>query len=72
MLREINKRVKENPDYIVPEKYYKVFEKEQIYNYEIPSYFEIPESTKICIELLDTILFGAFDFHILEPLVTYE
>jgi hypothetical protein len=35
-LRELNRRIKENPDCILPEGYYKVSEKDQVFKYEIP------------------------------------
>ena len=36
ILRELNRRIKENPDCILPEGYYKVSEKDQVFKYEIP------------------------------------
>ena len=72
MLKEINKRVKENPDLIIPEGYYKVVEKEQIMNYHLPDYLVIPESKKIVIEVLDQIFSENLGFHLLEALVSYE
>jgi len=56
MLREMNRRVKDNPDYILPEGYYKVVEKDQNFNYQIPEYMQIPESKKIAIETLDWLM----------------
>lgn len=44
LLREMNRRVKENPDFILPEGYYKVIEREQVYNYVLPDYLDISES----------------------------
>ena len=72
MLKEINKRVKENPDLIIPEGYYKVVEKEQIMNYHLPDYLIIPESKKVVIEVLDQIFSENLGFHLLEALVSYE
>ena len=72
MLKEINKRVKENPDLIIPEGYYKVVEKEQIMNYHLPNYLVIPESKKVVIEVLDQIFSENLGFHLLEALVSYE
>ena len=72
MLKEINKRVKENPDLIIPEGYYKVVEKEQIMNYHLPDYLVIPESKKVVIEVLDQIFSENLGFHLLEALVSYE
>jgi hypothetical protein len=56
MLREMNRRVKDNPDYILPEGYYKVVEKDQNFNYQIPEYMQIAESKKIAIETLDWLM----------------
>ena len=72
MLKEINKRVKDNPDLIIPEGYYKVVEKEQIMNYHLPNYLVIPESKKVVIEVLDQIFSENLGFHLLEALVSYE
>lgn len=72
VIREINKRLKENPDYPIPENFYKVNEKEQIFSYEIPEFVEATETQKVAIEVLDQFLFDTFKFHILEPVVTYE
>ncbi len=68
----MNRRVNENPDFIIPEGFYKVTEKEQIFNYHIPQQFDIPEEKKIAIEVLDQIVFEAVGVHFLEALVTYE
>jgi hypothetical protein len=72
MLKEMNRRVKDNPDYILPEGYYKVVDKEQNFNYTIPEYFNVPESKKIAAETLDWLMNQALGIHILEAIVTYE
>lgn len=72
LLKELNKRVRINPDQLVPEGYYKVTEKEQILTYCLPDYISIKEEQKICIELLDYILNEAVGAHFLESLVSYE
>lgn len=41
MLKEMNKRIKDNSDYILPEGYYKVQEKDQVFKYEIPEYMAV-------------------------------
>jgi hypothetical protein len=68
----LNKKVKENHDFILPEGYYKVTEKDQILNYLLPGYLDIDESQRVTIEVLDSIFSDIIGFHILEPLVTYE
>ena len=72
VLKELNRRIKHNPDILLPEGYYKVNEKEQIFNYELPEYLPIEESQKISIELLDELLYSTVGVHFLEALVTYE
>jgi hypothetical protein len=68
----MNRRVKDNPEMIIPEGFYKVTEKEQIFKYELPEYLDIPESQKVCIEVLDSIFADEMGFHFLEALVSYE
>lgn len=53
VLKEMNRRVKDNPDILLPEGYYKVYEKDQVYSYLVPDFVDIPESSRICIEVLD-------------------
>ena len=43
VIKEINKRLKDNPDYPIPESFYKVVEKEQVFSYEIPEFVDIDE-----------------------------
>lgn len=74
ILKELNKRVREQPDFILPEGYYKVAEKEQIFKYELPSYIAqgMSISKVVALETLDTFFSEALGFHILEALVSYE
>ena len=44
LLKEMNKRLKENPDYPVPDGYLKVSEKEQVFEYLVPEEFGFSES----------------------------
>ena len=44
LLKVLNRRLKENPDTLIPEGFYKVNEKEQIFNYVLPECLDIPES----------------------------
>ena len=44
LMKEVNKRLKENPDYPIPESFYKVTEKEQIFNYVVPEFANVSES----------------------------
>lgn len=43
-----------------------------MFNYVLPDYLEIPESYKICIEVLDQLISDEMGFHFLEALVTYD
>jgi len=43
LLAELNRKLKENPEYILPEQFFKVQEKEQIFHYRIPESLPIPE-----------------------------
>ena len=72
VLRELNFRILENPHYPLPDGYYKVQEKEMKMYYELPEYYDISESQKICTELIDEWLFYAFGFHFLEPIARFE
>jgi hypothetical protein len=47
VLRELNWKIIENPNYPLPDGYYKVKEKEMKLYYEIPEYYDITESQKI-------------------------
>ena len=60
LMKEVNKRLKENPDYPIPENFYKVVEKDQIFKYEVPEFVEIDEGLKVCIEVLDQFFFDTF------------
>lgn len=44
ILKELNRKVRENPDYILPEGYYKVQEKEQLLKYTLPESLPIKDS----------------------------
>jgi len=39
----MNRRLRDNPEMMIPEGFYKVTEKEQIFNYQLPDYLDIPE-----------------------------
>ena len=43
-IEELNKRLKENPHYSLPDGYTKIIEKDITYEYILPNYFNIPES----------------------------
>jgi len=72
VLRELNFKILDNPNYPLPEGYYKVKEKEMKLYYELPEYYEVTESEKICTEVVDTFLNNVFGFHFLEPIARFE
>lgn len=68
----MNKKIKEDPNYPIPEDYKKVKEKELIYDYKMADYIPVPVKTKICMELLDELIFEKLNFHYLEPIISYK
>ena len=72
MIADLNAKVRDNPDYILPEGYFKVFERDQVARYELPESVMnvVSEKEKVAVELLDEILHASLGFHILEPLIT--
>eukprot|EP01022_Parablepharisma_sp_SALTPOND_P028665 TRINITY_DN71377_c2_g1_i1.p3 TRINITY_DN71377_c2_g1~~TRINITY_DN71377_c2_g1_i1.p3 ORF type:complete len:558 (+),score=149.58 TRINITY_DN71377_c2_g1_i1:4544-6217(+) len=75
LLKELNKMVKTNPDYPVPEGYRKVTEKEAHFDFELKPELEkyISEGEKIAIELLNEIVStGIPGVHFIESIVKYE
>lgn len=69
LLRALNKKLLENPDYPVPEGFKKVKEQTLVSNYEVPKFIQVSESVKTALEVLDDMMFGKFQIHILEPIV---
>jgi hypothetical protein len=51
----------------IPEGFYKVYEREMIFDYTIPEYMPIKESKKLAVETLDNLIFDVFGIHFLEP-----
>jgi hypothetical protein len=47
VLRELNYQIVQNPNYPLPDGYYKVKEKEMKLYYELPEYYDVSESQKI-------------------------
>jgi hypothetical protein len=72
LLKALNKKVKEDPNYPVPEDYKKVKEREINYDYRIPDYIPMQNKKKMCLEILDSLIFKNFDFHFLEPIISYN
>jgi hypothetical protein len=72
LLNALNKKIKEDPNYPIPEDYKKVKEKEMIYEYKLPDYIPIPNNKRLSMEILDDLIFEKFQFHFLEPIVSYK
>jgi len=72
VLRELNFKILDNPQYPLPDGYYKVQEKEMKMYYELPEYYNVTEPQKICTELVDELVNYLFGFHYLEPIARFE
>ena len=59
---------------MLPEGYQKVKEKSQIYSYELPPELlrAVGMAKAVSVEFLDELIFEMFDFHFLEPMITYD
>jgi hypothetical protein len=53
VLDELNRRIKVNPSYSLPEGYSKIIERDFDYEYEIPKYHDISEGKRIAMYVLD-------------------
>lgn len=47
LLKALNKKIKQDPNYPVPEDYRKVREKDLTYDYQIPDYIPIAKNKKM-------------------------
>lgn len=74
LLKNLNEKVKEQPDYPMPDGYLKVKEKVPQTEYRVPqsAVAVLGESSSVCVELVDDLVSKLFDFHILEPLITMQ
>lgn len=50
----------------IPEGYYKVYEREMLFDYSLPEYLPIKESKRVSLETLDDLLSDIFGIHFLE------
>lgn len=55
MLKELNRRIKVNPSYSLPEGYTKVVEKDFTYEYTLPDYYNISEGQRVSMMVLDSL-----------------
>ena len=67
LLNKLTELAENNPDFQLPEGFHKKQEKHARQKTAIKEYLEIPEQTKICAEILDSILFESIAGHIIEP-----
>lgn len=74
IIAALNEKVENDPSYMLPEGYQKVIERSQIYSYELsPALLSAVGMAKaVSVELLDEIISETFDFHFLEPTITYD
>ncbi len=68
MIREFNKKLEQDPGYILPEGYKKVTDKNMIFEAKIrPKAAQgLPQSYLECSEVLDDLVFSILGFHTLE------
>lgn len=64
LLRQLNQQVRQDPGVELPEGFYKVYEKDQFFEYSLPEY--LPEAQRVATETLDALLFDLFGVHFLE------
>lgn len=69
LMKILNKKIKENPDYPVPEGFKKVKEFYLEYDYKVPEFIPMTEAQRDSLEILDDLIFSKFQFHFLEPVV---
>ncbi len=68
----LNKKIKEDPNYPIPEGFKKRKEKTLVYTYGAPSYLNLSESQTTALDIMDELLTKLFDMHFLEPVCTFE
>ena len=74
MINAIEKKLKEDPSYPVPEGFRKVVEKVPVYEYALPECVSkvLSESQNISTQVIDEILSDALGIHFLEPQVNFD
>ena len=71
VINQLTKMVESDPEFQLPEGYKKVDSKQIQEQFVLRDYFELPEETRICAEIMDDILGAATGTHILEPMPLY-
>ena len=69
LIKILNKKIQEDPNYPLPEGFKKAKEKQLHHNYEVPSFIPMSEAQRLSLEMLDDLIFSKFQFHFLEPIV---
>ena len=68
VIRELNNRLADDPEYEVPKGYVKKLKKTLVFNYSLPETLPIDESYRVSYEYLDSLVNNLFGFHMIEPL----
>ena len=69
-VRELNRKLAENSEYILPEGYKKIVEKKVFYTHRIFLDAMSPQYKDVY-EVVDEIIEKAFNVHLIEPFTTY-
>lgn len=74
LIKALNDKLLEDPNYPIPEGYFKQLDKTPIYEYRVSDQVaeQMPESMVVSVEVFDELLSELFGFHMLEPLVSFE
>ena len=68
MVREFNKRLKDNPEYVLPEGYKKIKYTEVDFSYSMSeSVTFFPKKYKVVAEVVENIIYNALHAHVIEP-----
>ena len=73
LIKALDIKINQDPNYPVPEGFAKVVEKTPIYTYKVPECAAkfLKESKVMAAEMMDEILFEALGIHFLEPQVKF-
>jgi hypothetical protein len=74
LIEALDKQLKKDPSYPIPEGFKKVTEKIPVYNYRLPDVAKavMTETQCVCTELMDDLLHDTLGIHFLEPCVTFD
>lgn len=73
-IKEMNKKVNEDPEFILPEGFVKVNERKPVYSYDLPDSMTevLGEAKTVSLQVLDDFFAEILDFHFLEGRVTWD